>query len=175
MRKIAHSCGISFLFCMLSPFLLLYLVAQHQFVPDSGISEQMAAGLGSLSTSLIMLPAMSAPLIHILCFPYRSWLRRDILVAADVRQALMEDRQRRLRPFILRIVLAILLLLLTIPSFVMICIQYGERIETIYGVMLLLGGLGIALGILISCGIQIIAYQRLLSDHVHLTPYGTLR
>lgn len=174
-RKIAHSCGISFLFCMLSPFLLLYLVAQHQFVPDSGISEQMAAGLGSLSTSLIMLPAMSAPLIHILCFPYRSWLRRDILVAADVRQALMEDRQRRLRPFILRIVLAILLLLLTIPSFVMICIQYGERIETIYGVMLLLGGLGIALGILISCGIQIIAYQRLLSDHVHLTPYGTLR
>ena len=41
--------------------------------------------------------------------------------------------------------------------------------------MLLLGGLGIALGILISCGIQIIAYQRLLSDHVHLTPYGTLR
>ena len=174
-RKIAHSCGISFLFCMLSPFLLLYLVAQYQFIPDSGISEQMAAGLGSLSTSLIMLPAMSAPLIHILCFPYRSWLRRDILVAADVRQALMEDRQRRLRPFILRIVLAILLLLLTIPSFVMICIQYGERIETIYGVMLLLGSLGIALGILISCGIQIIAYQRLLSDHVHLTPYGTLR
>ena len=174
-RKIAHSCGISFLSCMLSPFLLLYLVAQHQFVPDSGISEQMAAGLGSLSTSLIMLSAMSAPLIHILCFPYRSWLRRDILVAADVRQALMEDRQRRLRPFILRIVLAILLLLLTIPSFVMICIQYGERIETIYGGMLLLGGLGIALGILISCGIQIIAYQRLLSDHVHLTPYGTLR
>ena len=87
----------------------------------------------------------------------------------------MEDRQRRLRPFILRIVLAILLLLLTIPSFVMICIQYGERIETIYGGMLLLGGLGIALGILISCGIQIIAYQRLLSDPVHLTPYGTLR
>ena len=174
-KRLAHRVSGGFFLCMLSPIVLLYLLALSLYTANSGISEQEATGIGMCVLFLIVMVGGTWLFVSLFRFPYRHWMRRDVAIHPQIKEELLSLQKRKLHALIIRLLFCLLLVACSIGAFLYVCLQYQESAETIFAVIGMLAGLGAGIGIAINTGMQALCFYHLLNGHLHQTPYGAPR